>query len=124
MGENRRVALIGGGISGLAAAYEIATRHKDTSFTLYEASDRLGGTVETVHQDGFTIECGPDSWVTEKPWARDLATELGLADEIIPSNDFQRITYLVQGRQLLPMPDWDAHDGSDQPGSLWCTRRY
>ena len=104
MGENRRIAILGGGISGLAAAYEIATRHEEASFTLYEASGRLGGTVETVHQDGFTIECGPDSWVTEKPWARNLALELGLADEIIPSNDFQRVTYLVQGGRLVPMP--------------------
>ena len=104
MGENRRVAIIGGGISGLAAAYQIAVHHQEASFTLYEASDRLGGTVETVHDQGFTIECGPDSWVTEKPWARELAIELGLADEIITSNDYQRITYLAQGRQLMPMP--------------------
>ena len=105
MNEQRRIAIIGGGISGLAAAYEIATRHRDVSFTLYEASDRLGGIVETVHEQGFTIECGPDSWVTEKPWARALAVELDLADEIISSNDHQRRTYLVQGRQLVPMPE-------------------
>jgi oxygen-dependent protoporphyrinogen oxidase len=105
MQQKRRIAIIGGGVSGLAAAYEIATRHHDLSFTLYEASDRLGGIVETVHEQGFTIECGPDSWVTEKPWARALAVELGLSDEIISSNDHQRRTYLVQGRQLVPMPE-------------------
>lgn len=104
MAENRRIAIIGGGISGIAAAYEIATRHKVATFTLYEASSRLGGIVETVHPDGFTIECGPDSWVTEKPWAHELAVELGLADEIISSNDYQRVTYLAQGRYLTPMP--------------------
>ena len=100
-----RIAVIGGGIAGVTAAYELATRHADLDFTLFEASGRLGGTVETVHADGYTIECGPDSWVTEKPWARELAEELGLADEIIPSNDERRITYIAKGSALTPMPD-------------------
>ncbi len=100
----RRVAIIGGGLSGLAAAYQLA-RETDVEFTLFEASGRLGGTVETVHRDGFVIECGPDSWVTEKPWARELAIELGLEAEIIPSNDQQRRTYLLQNHRLMPMPD-------------------
>lgn len=100
-----RIAIVGGGISGLAAAYELATRHPDAAFTLYEASARLGGIIETVHTHGFTIECGPDSWVTEKPWARELAEELGLAEQIIASNDHQRRTYLVQDNRLVPMPD-------------------
>jgi len=100
----RRVAIIGGGLSGVAAAYQLA-REPDIEFTLFEASERLGGTLETVHRDGFTIECGPDSWVTEKPWARELAVELGLDAEIIASNDQRRRTYLLQNHHLLPMPD-------------------
>jgi oxygen-dependent protoporphyrinogen oxidase len=105
MEQSRRIAIVGGGISGLAAAHELATRHPDVAFNLYEASGRLGGIVETVQERGFTIECGPDSWVTEKPWARELAEELGLAEEVIASNDDQRRTYIVQGRSLVPMPD-------------------
>lgn len=100
----KRVAIIGGGLSGLSAAYQLA-RDARVEFTLFEASARLGGIVETVRQDGFVIECGPDSWVTEKPWARVLAVELGLEGEIIPSNDQQRRTYLLQKKQLVPMPD-------------------
>lgn len=100
----RRVAIIGGGLSGVAAAYQVA-REPDVEFTLFEASRRLGGTVETVRRDGFVIECGPDSWVTEKPWARELAIELGLEAEIIASNDQRRRTYLLQNRRLVPMPD-------------------
>ena len=70
------IAIAGGGLAGLATAYQLAC--DGVAFTLFEASDRLGGIVETVQQQGFVIECGPDSWVTEKPWARELAVELGL----------------------------------------------
>ncbi len=100
----KRVAVIGAGMAGMAAAYEV-TRHPGHTLTLFEASDRLGGTVETVHEGGFTIETGPDSWVSDKSAARDLAEELGLGDEIIASNDAVRRNYLVQGRALTPMPD-------------------
>ena len=100
-----RIAIIGGGLSGLAAAYQLATRHPSHPFTLFEATSRLGGIVQTIHDQGFTIEAGPDSWVSEKPWARELAEELGLADDIIPSNDHQRRTWIARDRSLLPMPD-------------------
>src|ERR1700761_8883732 len=101
------IAIVGGGIGGLATAYQFA--RDGVEFTLFEASERLGGIVETVHRDGFVIECGPDSWVTEKPWARELAVELGLGDQIIPSNDQWRRTYVLQGSmrkpELIPIPD-------------------
>jgi protoporphyrinogen/coproporphyrinogen III oxidase len=101
------IAIAGGGLSGLATAYQLAC--DGVEFTLFEASPRLGGIIETVHRQGFVIECGPDSWVTEKPWARELAVELGLEDQIIPSNDQWRRTYVQQGShrqtQLIPIPD-------------------
>ena len=101
------IAIVGGGIAGLATAYQLAS--DGVEFTLFEASERLGGIVETVHRNGFIIECGPDSWVSEKPWARELAVELGLEDQIIPSNDQWRRTYVLQGStrqtQLVPIPD-------------------
>ncbi len=105
-GSNRgkRIAVVGAGIAGLAAAYEVS-RAPGHTLTLFEAGDRLGGTVETVHRDGFTIECGPDSWVSDKTAARDLAVELGLGEQLIHSNDAIRRNYLVQGRSLVPMPD-------------------
>jgi oxygen-dependent protoporphyrinogen oxidase len=101
------IAIVGGGIGGLATAYQLASDRVE--FTLFEASERLGGIVETVHRNGYIMECGPDSWVTEKPWARELAVELGLEDQIIPSNDQWRRTYVLQGgprqTQLVPIPD-------------------
>ena len=76
----KRVAIVGGGVAGLAAAYELARLARGGAAVqgvLFEASTRLGGIVETVREGGFVIECGPDAWVTEKPWARELAEELG-----------------------------------------------
>ncbi len=108
----KRIAIVGGGIAGVAAAYEIARLRRAgaaVEAVLYEASARLGGIVETVREAGFTIEGGPDGWVTEKPWARELAEELGLGDELVPSNDATRKTYIVvelRGEpKLVAMPD-------------------
>jgi oxygen-dependent protoporphyrinogen oxidase len=104
----KRVAIVGGGVAGLAAAYELARLARDgagVQGVLFEASTRLGGIVETVREGGFVIECGPDAWVTEKPWARELAEELGLGDEVMASNDAGRKTYVLIDRKLRAMPD-------------------
>ena len=104
----RRVAIVGGGIAGLAAAYELEKTRKSGAaidWQLYEASDRFGGIVETVRQDGFVLEQGPDAWVTEKPWARELAVELGLEAELIQSNDATRKTYILIDGELQAIPD-------------------
>jgi oxygen-dependent protoporphyrinogen oxidase len=104
----KRIAIVGGGIAGVAAAYEIAKRRRAgaaVEAVLFEASLRLGGIVETVREAGFTIEGGPDGWVTEKPWARELAEELGLGGELVPSNDATRKTYVVVDSKLVAMPD-------------------
>lgn len=106
----KRIAIVGGGISGLTAAYTLHRDYPDAcELTLFEASQRLGGIIETVRSDGFTIECGPDSWVTEKPWAEQLARELGLAHELLHSNDRERLTYIARGsgaqdRSLAALP--------------------
>jgi len=82
---------------------------------LFEETSRLGGIVETVRREGFVIECGPDSWVTEKPWARDLAIELGCERSLFPpmTRDAKHISPKAT-------PDCDAgrhaHDGADAIG--------
>jgi oxygen-dependent protoporphyrinogen oxidase len=104
----KRIAILGGGIAGLAAAYELELdrqRGAEIDWQLYEASDRLGGIVETTQVDGYTLEGGPDGWVSEKNWARELAVELGLQQELIASNDPTRKTYIVIDGKLQPMPD-------------------
>ncbi len=106
MSGRRRIAVVGGGISGLTAAYVLARDHTATcDVTLYEAGDHCGGTVETVRRDGFIVEGGPDSWVTEKPWAEELARELGLGHELLPSNDAERRTYIAEAGRLAALPD-------------------
>src|SRR6201985_1114208 len=104
----KRVAIVGGGVAGGTGAYELAQLARKgvpLQGVLFEASTRLGGIVETVHEGGFVIECGPDSWVTEKPWAGELAEELGLAGEEMPSNDATRKTYVLIDKKLQAMPD-------------------
>ena len=101
----KRIAILGGGIAGLTAAWQLAQLDPTLNVTLFEASNRLGGTVETVRRDGFVLECGPDGWVTEKPWARELAIELGLEDQLIHSNDATRVTWILIDGVLTAMPD-------------------
>lgn len=104
----KRIAIIGGGISGLSAAYEIEQRRKqgaDVDYVLYEASSRLGGVLVTEQVEGCLIEAGPDSFLSEKPAAADLCRELGIGDQIIGSNDSERKTYILLDNRLVPMPD-------------------
>jgi oxygen-dependent protoporphyrinogen oxidase len=108
----KKIAILGGGIAGLAAAYELELarqRGAEIDWNLYESTNRLGGILETktettTHGD-YILEGGPDAWVTDKPWARDLALELGLESELIASNDDTRKTYILIDGQLQPMPD-------------------
>src|SRR5580692_47595 len=104
----RRVAIIGGGISGLAAAFELEEQRKagvDLEYVLYESSPRLGGVLRTEQIDGCLVEAGPDSFVTEKPWAADLCRTLGIGDQLIGSNDADRKTYILTRGRLVEMPD-------------------
>lgn len=103
----KRIAVVGGGISGVTAAWQLVRERaagRAVEFVLFEAGARLGGTVETLRRDGFVVECGPDSWVTEKPFARELAVDLGLERQIIASNDAIRRTYLLRERGLVALP--------------------
>ena len=100
---NGPVAIIGGGISGLSAAYYLAKAGIPS--TLVEARPRLGGVVQSEHVAGCVVEAGPDSFLSMKPAAMDLIRELGLADEVIGSNDHLRITYVWKGGRLVPLPD-------------------
>ena len=103
-----RIAIIGGGISGLSAAFDLEQRRRnvaDVEYLLYEASPRLGGVLRSEYIDGCVVEAGPDSFVTEKPWAANLSRELGMGEQLIGSNDADRKTYILTGGRLVAMPD-------------------
>jgi protoporphyrinogen/coproporphyrinogen III oxidase len=103
-----RIAIVGGGISGLSAAYSLEEQRRisaDIEYVLYESSSRLGGVLRTERIDGCVVEAGPDSFVTEKPWAADLCRALGIGDQLIGSNDAERKTYILSRTRLVEMPD-------------------
>jgi protoporphyrinogen/coproporphyrinogen III oxidase len=104
----KRVAIIGGGISGLSAAFALEEKRWagiELEYALYEASTRFGGVLVTDHVDGCIIEAGADSFLTEKPWASELCGKLGLADQLIGSNDADRKTYILVHGKLVEIPD-------------------
>lgn len=90
-----RVAIVGGGITGLSAAYALQSRGLEVS--LIEASDHLGGKVYTERADGFVIEGGPDAMLTQKPWALELCGQLGLDGELVSPVPDRKTYILFQG---------------------------
>jgi oxygen-dependent protoporphyrinogen oxidase len=73
--------------------------------TLVEARERLGGVILTERVDGFVIEAGPDSLLTQKPWGLELCHTLGIGDRLIGTNDQQRKIYILSGGRLHPLPE-------------------
>lgn len=103
-----RTAIIGGGIAGLAAAYELEKARAagaPVEYTLFEAQGRLGGSIATDIVNDAVLERGPDSFISEKPAAAELCREIGLGEDLTPSNDAERKTYVVVRNQLVPLPD-------------------
>ena len=104
-----KVVVVGGGITGLACAHravEIAReRGVELELTLLEARERLGGTIETERTGGFLIEAGPDSFLSEKPWALALCRRLGVVDRLVPTDDRFRKTFVWFRGRLHPLPE-------------------
>jgi oxygen-dependent protoporphyrinogen oxidase len=103
-----RVAIVGGGIAGLAAAFELEKAcgsGTDVEYTLFESRERLGGSLASEDVNGVVLERGPDSFLSEKPAGAELCRELGLGDQLVPSNDANRKTYIVVKNRLVPLPD-------------------
>ncbi len=104
----KHIAIVGGGISGLSAAFYLQKARAagaDLEYTLFESGQRLGGSMYSDRVEGCLVEAGPDSFLTEKPWALSLCQDLGIADQLIGSNDAQRKTYIVVNGRLVVMPD-------------------
>jgi len=106
--RRHRVLIVGGGISGLSAAHRLTElcrgQNHSLQIILLEAGASLGGVIDSQTKDGFLLESGPDSFITEKPWAVDLCRRLGLEGELIPTDKANRKSFIVRNGQMLPVP--------------------
>src|SRR5262244_1265092 len=104
-----KLVVVGGGITGLAAAHravELAReRSVELELTLVEARDRLGGTIATERAGGFLVETGPDSFLSEKPWALALCRRLGVEHRLVRTDDRFRKVFVWRAGRLHALPD-------------------
>lgn len=98
-----RIVVVGGGISGLTAAYRLGRSMPDSQVTLVEASERLGGKLETERFEDYVIDHGPDVFLSRKPWAVELCRELGL--ELQPTNPDLKGSFIQRRGRLHPLPE-------------------
>ncbi|MBN1394666.1 MAG: protoporphyrinogen oxidase [Pirellulales bacterium] len=101
----RSVAVIGGGIAGLAAAHRLTELDRKCSTTLFEAGPRAGGVLSTLHEDGFQVEQSADNFITTIPWGLELCRRLGLEDRLARTNPANRRTFVVRRGRMHPLPD-------------------
>ena len=104
-----RLVVVGAGISGLASAHRAVERAREQGrpleLTVLEGADRVGGTIQTEQRDGFLVEGGPDSFLSEKPWALALCQRIGLEERLMRTDDRFRRTFVVWGGRLHPLPE-------------------
>lgn len=103
----KRIVIIGGGITGLSAAHRLRERADFAQFqlTLLEAGPRPGGVIQTEDRDGFLLERGPDSFISEKPAALNLIKRIGLESQLIETNENHRRSFIVRSGRLRPLPE-------------------
>lgn len=98
----KSIAIIGAGITGLSSAYFIKKQRPDIDVTIYEASNRTGGKIQTYRTEGYTIELGPESYLGRKQIMTDIAKEIGLENALITNQTGQ--SYIYAKNKLFPIP--------------------
>jgi protoporphyrinogen/coproporphyrinogen III oxidase len=104
-GSLPRIVIVGGGITGLSAAFRLESSAPQVETILIESESRLGGKILTEHIDGFIIEGGPDSFLSSKPHGFDLCRQLGIENQLEAPNPDCRRTYVMRDGELYPMPE-------------------
>ncbi len=112
----KRLAIVGGGIAGLAAAHRAQELDPTAEISLFEASDRLGGVLSTIRQDGYLIERSADSFITNLPCAIDLCRRIGFEEQLIPTDAAHRSALVVSRGKLYGVPEGFLLMA---PGKLW-----
>lgn len=100
----KKVAVVGGGLSGLVTAYYLKKKNPGWEIRIFEAASRAGGLLETIRDEKSLMECGPDAFISEKPWALELCRELGLESEIISTQSENRRSFILTRGELKPIP--------------------
>jgi protoporphyrinogen/coproporphyrinogen III oxidase len=104
-----KLVIVGGGITGLAAAHRATEVARERGImldlTLIESRERLGGSIASERVDGFLVEAGPDSFLSEKPWALALCRRLGVEDRLVRTDDRFRKVFVWHRGRLHPLPD-------------------
>jgi protoporphyrinogen/coproporphyrinogen III oxidase len=103
-GVVKQVAIVGGGISGLAAAFQLQQRDPSVDWRLFETHDQLGGVLQTERRDGYLIEQAADMFTTQEPWGTELCERLDFSSQLIPTNDRYRRAFVVRGGKLHQVP--------------------
>lgn len=107
--EVRRIAVVGGGISGMAAAHRLLelspSQSEPIELSVFEASSRFGGVMGTKRIGDYLVETGADSFITNKPWAVDLCERLGLSDRLIPTAEANRGALVLRNGKPVPVPE-------------------
>ena len=125
MAKRLKIAIVGGGISGLTSAYFLLQERLDKSLeidiSLLERSDRLGGVIRSERIGDCLLEWGPEAFVSYKPAARELAQQLGLSHQLIGSRDERRRTFVVGQETLQPLPEGMAFLAPVSLRTFWST---
>lgn len=107
--SSKHVAIVGGGIAGLATAFALQERAAEAGIplacTLIESEREWGGKIVTHRVGDFLIEAGPDSFLSQKPWALDLCAKLGLSDRLLNTNEFRKKTFVFSRGRLRELPE-------------------
>jgi protoporphyrinogen/coproporphyrinogen III oxidase len=115
-GNRETVVVIGGGITGLAAAHRVRELAPQTRVVLLEAGPQVGGALRSVREEGYLLEAGADNFITNVPWAIDLCRRLGIEDQLIPTHATERRALVVRAGRLQPVPEGFFLMA---PGRLW-----